>query len=308
MNERQKNEAIGRHKIELGFCLVDWLTLTSFAPQMWSGFGHVLSEITGLPWPDCGEPHKIHVYHGHQKSLPGMGWMFLGSGDQNGKENVMLRVSGRLADMIFNHRYVQSVILDDIAKASRIDLQVTVIEPERWSQWELMKDMKERGQNVRWEHSYDRHLRREMATIYHGSRYSERMTRLYEKASMSGVILLRFETEYKKHRARQVAKSLCGEMKGKGWQYLSHEMNSFKDWRVNKAMSGVLLPDAAATEKIVRERGLDTTYEWLKGAALPVLDRYLKQHDNAGKEIADILTSMLVNRANTIKGVDCEVE
>lgn len=302
MNKKDKNELRGKGIIPLGVCMIDWLNLTSFEPSVWAGFEKSLEEYFGDRWHNEGKESKIHVYEGTSCSLPGVGWAFLGSGMQGGKQNVMLRVTGRLADRIFNRPYVQSVLIGGIAKASRIDLQVTVVEPKNWSQWELMVEMKERGHNVAWIDSIDRVSGKNLATIYHGSRHSSRYTRLYEKLSKSGDVLLRFETEYKGDRAKQVAKSLCEEMKDKGWQYLSHEMNGFKSSNLNKAMKGVLLPDAAVTERVVRERGMDSTLEWIKGVCLPVIDRYLKQHDDAGREINDILISMLVNRAELFGG------
>lgn len=276
----------------LGEARIDWLTLTSYDDGFYLGCQSMLNRILGRGWKDEKTETTIQQYSGYERSVPSRGWAFLGSGVQKDKSHAMLRVSGDLSHHIFMEDYVAQQVLTETSRVTRLDIQITVPESRGWSQWDLNLRLRDAGKRPDYKTSFDRPSMRELATVYLGSRHSMRFKRIYLKVTTSLDICVRFEVELKKARAHQTARAVLSGKADAG-DYLAHEIKQVGDDMLTQLFSD-LNYDLAKTERIVNASPLDGTWEWLVGVCVPVIDRYMNQHDNErSDQLRDLLEKLL---------------
>lgn len=251
---------------------IDWYTLTSFEPTGWQ-FWRSIFDGLGADEID-GNTGRL-MYTGTLWSMKN-GTSFLGSGYQDGKEHIILQVSGKLAQDTFMQA-AKKPLAEAWARCTRIDLQITQYRPTEWDQWRLFNRLKKVGRNVNYVSSMTGPNRTELATIYIGSRYSKRMIRIYEK-SAENQVYLRLEAELKGAVAHKTAKALTIEP-DKIHEYLLGEVQAMLEPKSEREFSQYLggLP--------LRENGVvvkleDRTEKWLLRQVLPAFTKYINQHDS----------------------------
>jgi hypothetical protein len=251
---------------------VDWYTLTSFEPTGWQFWTSIFDKLTAVEFD--GNTGRL-MYTGKLWTMAN-GTAYLGSGYQEGKEHLILQVSGALAEQTFSQS-AKKPIAEAWAKCTRLDLQITVPEPDNWSQWGLFNRLKKLGRNVNYISSKTGPNRTELATIYIGSRWSTRMIRIYEKAA-DNTVYLRCEAELKRQIAHKTAKQVLIDP-DKIDEYLLGEIQAMLEPKSEREFSQYLsgLP-SRENGKIVKLP--DRTEKWLMKQVLPAFTKYVNQHDS----------------------------
>jgi hypothetical protein len=255
-------------QIVLNTPMLDWLTITTYDDMAAKAWWRIVTEGES-------EEKKIMQYDGRIRfTLAGS--IFVGSGYQRRGLHHMVRVSGTMADEHKSILYAQ--LKQGTIRVSRMDVQCTIRKPKEWNQWRFFNRRKRAGKTVAWFQSSDRDAG-ELATVYIGSRRSDRFTRVYEKPSAGGVKLLRVETEYKRDRAHKSAKAM---MDGKGFTpgaMIRHELdNSISDDKLH-ALFSPHCGDRPASVKVHVKTDDDKTFRWLVDDVLPVFKRIAYSHD-----------------------------
>lgn len=259
---------------------LDYLSLTSFNPVALAAMNTWHNSVQEVG----RESHRMQ-YTGDCRS-DRYGTSFLGIGEQRGMTHGLMQVSGSLAESAFNALRIH--LLPGHCKVTRIDLQVTVEYPrEVWSQADLANDLRHESphRSVSYIESQSGPQQTKLATVYYGSRTSDRMVRIYEKLGMADEVLLRFEVEFKGHRAAAAANTL---MQGASKRaILWAEVLRMPDVYNMRRMFGKVLDGDAITIRTVNETG--STEKWLRTVVAPSLDRFLNQHEEDVQPIAVLL-------------------
>jgi len=256
--------------------LLDWLTVTSFEDEFFKYWEKRLNKRVSEI--DVKES-KVLQYDGYMHALPG-GTAFLGTAVQKGTFHYMLRLSGYAAE---EHKEpVYSQVRQGYAKATRVDLQVTVEKPGKWSQWDLLCRLKDAGRTTGWVES--KSFGDAYETVYVGSRKSERFTRIYVKKS-GKTMLLRYETEYKGRRARAVLKALARTETPA--RFLRHELHkTTRDTKLAELYESCLAGAKPLNIKLSVESSVEKTEGWLIGQVLPAFTRHINDHAASGRALA----------------------
>lgn len=256
---------------------IDYLTVTTFdevamaAMKMWHDSVQ-----------ENGKEARRMQYTGDTRA-DRYGTSFLGAGEQKSMTHAMLQVSGMLAASAFTNLRAQ--LIAGKLKLTRIDLQVTVEYPRHtWSQADLFSILRDDNEDrvVNYVESKSGPQGTKLATVYYGSRLSERLVRIYEKVGMGDEVLLRFEVEYKGDRARRVSHDLLAGATEKA--ILWGEVLRLPDVYNLRRWFGKCLETTPHTVRVVREPG--NTQDWLAQVVAPVLDRYLNQHEEDALDMA----------------------
>lgn len=257
--------------LALNVPMLDWLTVTSY------------DEGVGRDWwewvwslPGDGDHKKIMQYEGMVKSVLG-GSVFAGAGEIKKREHYMVYVSGAAADREFER--FRGVLSSGRARASRVDIQITINEPDDWSQLAYMEAAEEVGLKPTNRRSSNLAGDGELMTVYTGSRESGRFDRCYEKESVGGFRFLRFETQYGRKYANELGAALArgeatagaalaGQLARRG------KLECLDVFR--RLLDGDTYNPVYAREKGDREK-------WLLNTVIPAITSYCNQHDaNAG--------------------------
>lgn len=257
--------------LTLNKVMVDWVTVTSFEDRIYD-MGKAMMEALGLEKKE----QRSQQYGG--VGVDGVtGGMWVGTAIQTAKLHNMFRVWGELA-----HNSLQQIAntyqpyRDNL---KRLDAQVTIFEPEGWSQWELLLRCRKNGHTVSWPKAQRLADGQELATVYIGAREaSARYTRVYQKMTDSGRKLLRLEVELKEARALQHGKHLQ--------EYAHGDLSKLRDELAFVAQQDKLLELAFAQvlegniRPIKVQRTESNTAEWIKRQCIPAIDKYLNLHSN----------------------------
>lgn len=219
------------------------------------------------------------------------GTSFFGEGEQKGRNHAMLQVSGSLAESAFSA--CRTFVLNRRAKVTRLDLQATVeYDRQTHSQADLAEDLRHLSPNrsVSYLESKSGPQGTKLATVYYGSRSSERFVRIYEKPGMGDEVLLRFEVEYKGKRAKAVIVALLADTSIKS--ILFGELGKMPKVPALMTLFGRVLSTKPFYTRVVREPG--GTERWLKEKVLPSLDRYLASHDEDADSMAELFMRVIV--------------
>lgn len=255
---------------------IDWLTLTSWELTSWQFWREVVENSGYCLLMNPDEDKKIMQYSGLDYSSD-YGSAFIGTAFIGGREHIMLRVSGELSEVLFE-KLAGYPLTEGWAKCTRIDLQITSTPPSGWDQAKMEVDLRHIGHKPSFITSFDRKLRRDLSTVYIGRRVSQRIARIYEKASDSREVYLRFEYEYKGELANKMARDLAKHPLRKE-DYLLGEIEHLE----YKPLEDIYKPYLLATGErmsVHRVPMPDKTRDWLLGVVIKSLEKYLNQHDN----------------------------
>lgn len=253
--------------------MIDYLTMTSFEDEIYLVAKGIVEELELV---DEMKDYRFLQYSGHSLDLRRGNMQFM-TGVQKLSYHNMVRVSGE-ACMDALPRFA-SVFMPYRDNLTRIDAQVTILEPDNWSQWELLTDLRKRGHHVGWVASRDRDTGFELATVYIGSReHSPRFVRIYQKLTADGQKLLRLEVEIKRDRAREHGKYLV--------EYASGDLSKIRDELgfLSQYHPGLEYTFSASLEgwlKPVRVQRKETSTErWIFDQCLPAIAKYCNEHNS----------------------------
>lgn len=238
---------------------IDWMTITSYEKE----FGRAVKSFVD---------NEVEVITKQQSKLLGYsgtrvvayrGSIFLG---QSLAGHWMLTASGEIADAIFRHH----CLIHMHVKCTRMDIQVTVPEPEMWSQRALAGAVADSGRFGTYSHI----VSQDGQTVYLGSRKSDVFVRIYEKNDAeidAGRVWLRYEVEYKADRSNSLYERLRDGANMGGFLVDSIQRVS----AVEPALGDVFLPCLAGIPpnriRLVKELG--NTEKWLMNQVFPALQK-----------------------------------
>ena len=218
------------------------------------------------------------------------GQSFYGIGTQRGMTHSLLQVSGELADSALTA--VREFIFKGQCRVTRIDLQVTVPYPrETWRQVELFEALKysDMRSSVSYIESRSGPANSTLATVYIGSRSSDRLVRIYEKLGLGESVFLRFEAEYKGKRAMAVTQALLAGNSERS--VLQSELMRIPDTYNLRDLYMPILDGDKAEIRVMPETG--NTEKWLRETVIPALDRFLQSHDTESMAMAELFQKVL---------------
>lgn len=265
---------------------LDYITLTTFNQLAMETFKEWHESVS-----EQEREGKQQQYQGTHRA-DRYGTSFLGSAEQKSMMHSLLRVSGMLSSSAFSRN--REHITAGRVKVTRIDLQVTIdYERSIWSQFDLCQALKlERpDRSISFHESKSGPQNSKLATVYYGSRTSERFCRIYEKRGLADDVHLRYEWEYKGQTAQTVAFHL---LQGESVRsILMGELTKrIPDTYNLRRIFEPALTGRGITVRTVREPG--GTAEWLKVTVLPALDRYLNDHNEDSTEMASLFHAVIL--------------
>lgn len=263
---------IYRESIELDKPLVDWLTLTSFEPNVYDVQNKMVAILKELG-ATVKEPTHTLQYVG-KTAANELGGLYVGSAEQKGAIHFLIQISGELCNDRDLLLPVAQGIREGWLQCRRIDLQMTVIEPEAWQQWAFFNRMKRSKRTVGWVESTneDGEL---LQTVYVGSRSSGKYLRVYEKW-IAETRLLRAEYELKGNTAAAFSRMLFD-----GSSTTARLYKLLIQQTGDKELSTVYLPMLEYVETAVKPKILSNepkTEKWLRETVLPSFTRYINDH------------------------------
>ena len=278
--------------IGINITLIDWVTVTSWEKEF---NGYWCRRLKRLGRSRKGRPGRQLQYDGETFNIA-HGTGFIGETEINGRQSWMLRLSGGAAHE--NIKSVLSQVRQGFANVTRIDIQITVLKPDDWSQWNLLKRLKEARKMTGWVESKTRGDAFE--TVYIGSRSSDRFSRIYtKKAILKGgdegeeTMLLRVETEYKGRRAHAIANSLARNGEARAKDYLMYELqNSLSDNELQLLIAPHLLDVTPTTIKLHLETSADKTERWLLKQVLPTFARHIRSDEASTRALDGFLEAI----------------
>lgn len=253
--------------------LVDWVTLTGKAHQdIIDVFGDF--SLTRNDWTHTA-PQKWLQWQGELRSY-GDGSVFTGMAEINKEDWMVVRASGELSQEVLTQFF--ELTERGVMRVTRIDTQVTVIEPDGWGQINLCNRLYASGKNAQFLGSIDGYSGRKLETVGVGSRTSETFTRIYEKITDGGVKLLRLETEYKGEKARALVtdlefKTITQQMK---WHVQSLRDDKLEAVYAN-ALHGISPHNSKAKAHVSSKKK-----KWLLNTVLPSFEEYINNHSEDG--------------------------
>jgi len=257
--------------LTLNQAMCDYVTCTSYNREHWSLWKKVLREYEGKAGVNPASETSWYQYAGWTAANPGYGELFVGSGQQGGQNHFLITSKGAAANDIY-----QLDALSD-AKCTRIDLQITIDEPETYDARKMQEYSRQHGLDPVYWPSGDG----ELTTLYFGNmRLSDVIfTRLYEKEKDDGGKLLRIECVFRGKKAAAAFHLLRGGNPPEGlirsaMPAVPELLEVFNDY-----LTGEGVPVKVA-------RIEHNTAAWLKRTVLPAFTRYINSHD-ADPEIAE---------------------
>lgn len=265
---------------------LDYLTLTTWNPI---AMGHVQTWIENREGSKVTLDAKRMQYTGALYATRD-GSFFLGEAEQRGQPHFLMQCSGFLADDLLT--VAGGMIVGGYVRVTRIDLQLTV-EYDRgsWSQAALADAMRQNSdRSVSYVESKSGPQGSKLATVYFGSRKSDRFFRIYEKMGMGEDVHLRLEVEYKAPRALGVALALLNDPTI--GEILADEVDRLPDVRgVRGLFLSPLGNPTAYPVKIVKQQ--PNTVKWLIEQVAPALDRVLNDHNIPTDDVVQLFYRIL---------------
>ena len=257
--------------IDLNTVMIDWITITSNAhPSL--DIASSMAVLDLMPRADRSKRQRFMQFVG-DKWEDENGTLFYGyyNSDKTG-EHTIVQVSGSLAHLSLP--YLLPVIKNGNAKATRVDIQSTVEQPNDWEQIRFFNRMEARGRSPQWRSSIDGKSKKQLVSVGVGSRESEVYARCYQKVTNDGHMLLRFEGEYKGGKAEAIVRDIAEHTPA---QFLLWHVQKLDDSQLERtfsqALNGITPHWAKASVKQA-----DKTAEWLLSSALPAFKRVINQH------------------------------
>ena len=263
---------------------IDWLTITTFNPvclQYLDTWGTGVAKHSDREKKRLQYTGKLH--HNEEGSL------YVGTGEQKGRPHHLVQASGLLADSAWT--IARPFILGGTANITRIDLQVTVeYDRQTWDMAKMADYLRadDRGMSVSYLESQSGPAGSKLATVYYGSRSSDRFVRIYEKMGLGEDVFLRFEVEYKSPRAFQVARALAEDADARS--ILRGELDRVEDPQLSAQFACLHDADAYPVQAVKPE---PATLKWLREQVAPALDRVVRDHDIDSNEIEALFRRIL---------------
>lgn len=271
-----------KNSINLGRVEVDWITATSFDHNFYKHWKKELSS-----WERKKDDVKLMQYLGESVELDN-GTMRLLSGLQKGRNHYMLHLTGGLSQTYLTD--VQNQYKQGFLTVKRMDVQITIKKPKAWSQLAFFEAMHGRSA-VGWADSKDKRTGERTETVYIGSRKSDRFKRVYTKVSDSGM-LLRFEVEFKGHRAQSAFKYASLKKRGLN-EILLHELLSLKSSAAESAFYTEIDSDSPYRVRVIRDTSRDRTAAWLSETCLPSAVQYMSDSRADGEMWKTFVDSLM---------------
>ncbi len=251
--------------------LCDWLTLTSFLDQAGSDWARESKQGTFSTQKRLQYEGLVNEYS-----------FFHGTAWQAGRTHHMAQCSGAYADP-----YLHKLACYGYGHCRRLDLQMTVYDTERLDAVRV-RDVYEGRHAVTIISSPSGD------TVYLGSRDSQRMVRIYQKAAN----LIRVELELKGDRAgqawqelvdgqnthegwsRELAALYLGELIGfNHWKYDEPSGETFAPWFWQKVLDEAKHLSQGDTTGIEVRRTEHNTTKWLIQQVEPTIRKLIHSHD-----------------------------
>lgn len=264
---------IYRESVELDKPLIDWLTITSFEPNVYDMQKKMLAFMVQLG-ASITEGAKVLQYIGIM-STNELGSLYVGSAEQKGAVHFLIQISGELCndrDLLIP---IGQGIREGWLQCRRIDLQMTTIELLDWQQWAFFNRQKRSKRTVGWvESSPDGET---LATVYVGSRSSGKFLRVYEKM-IAKTRLLRAEYELKGNTASSFSKMLFD-----GTSTTARLYKLLMQQTDDKELSLIYLPLLEYVETATKPKILSNepkAEKWLRETVLPTFTRFINDHQS----------------------------
>lgn len=258
----------------VGRPMVDYLRLSTWDYQVYRhfvGIFHDKVKSSGIQSHDA----KWLNYEGEEIAAFG-GTLFVGVGQQKGKEAYLIQASSEAAHHMLTP-YGYCLDMGWQVACTRIDPQITVEQPPSWEQFDFLCHVRDETRFLgEWKESPSE-TGGLLCTVYIGSRTSDNYARLYQKATRSKGVYLRFEMEIKGQRAKIAGPSIARNREMIGDLLLGKLVS------INYPPLTALLhmplhtysPDTIKIERVFEE---DKTRSWLLGSVLPAFGRYINSH------------------------------
>lgn len=259
--------------VDLHHAAIDYLTLTSWEYDIMKFWNQKAESEKPKKRVDA----SVQNYSGNMWYFDS-GSAFVGQGEQKSQAHYMVKISGNLAEEWKADAFKQRLAYQ--VECRRVDLQITIPEPDGWLQIALLNRTHRRGQIPGWASSQDAKAGK-LETVYIGSWHSDRLSTVYVKLTAGNSRLLRLETRYKKDRSNALLPMLAkGELPD---NFLRHElMNVIKDAKLRAIFEPSLIGGSPAIAKVRIKDKNDTTKEWLIDKVLPTFARIVLDHDSDG--------------------------
>jgi hypothetical protein len=254
-------------KITINKAMIDYVTMTTKSEAVANVWFSLASAAYGI------QEDKIKRYEGYRGKGEGEG-LFVGKSVGRAKPHYILQASGSVAENCLFFASGEMVKNGEI-RVTRIDVQVTIQEPMGWSQIGYCSACEERGLKPEVKRSQNPiDQRKELMTVYTGTRTSGRYNRCYQKVMESGEVLLRYETEFSRGYSKSIAYGiLSGKttreevVRGEIARRKVQGLGVFDLWQC-----GVFSP------REERREVLDKRGAWLLVDVLPVFAEYINRH------------------------------
>lgn len=254
-------------KIRINETMVDYLTVTTEYAEIASQWLEKLE----LEYGTDGD--RIKRYEGY-RGLDNGTQCFIGQSVGKAKKHYIMQISGEMANRCIGWVDPETVENEQV-RVTRIDVQRTIEQPERWSQIAYADDCETMGHKPSVSRSRDPINRgeNELITVYTGTKKSGRLNRLYQKVMLSGELFLRYETEYSRGYSIAVYKAIV--------QGIS--LDAILTGEIDRRKMGSLLifsgTDESHEPKQEKREIVDKKEAWLMRDILPVFWEYINSHD-----------------------------
>lgn len=265
-------------KLRLNVPLLDWITATSYEHRFYLFWRNELDRRKQEKGGMKEGIKELKRYVG--LSIPhGTGSLFIGSISQPLGNHFAMVAKGEAADLVRLSAYYS--INHHGARFTRIDVQVTVVQPGDWSQLRFLNRCERAGKMTELAQSVDSIYGR-MMTVYVNSRSSDRFVRVYQKGSDDG-LLLRVEAQFGGGQAELLGRQLQTKKVKEG-----DTMRGIIQWIGDEKLTALIMPVLEGyTGELPKYARADTkTDKWLLEQVLPVLARRLNSHD-AGETLRE---------------------
>jgi len=278
---RRKIMASEGRMITLNHALCDWITISGMeSRELWEKWDNFIEGATRDGELEIGVEDERRLQYRGQRYDGRNGSAWAGMADIAGYSWLLFQISGELANEAL--RYLLPATTLPRTRITRLDLQITIEEPEEWEQIRFFNRMKRAAKRPGYIESKGARTRT-LATVYVGQRSSQRIARIYEKETAGGAKLLRFEGEYKGDKAAAVADALAKHTPAE--MILSH-IQSLHDEKLSlvfeSPLSGIVPHNARPTV-----RAESKTEAWLTTQVMAAFRRVINTHSGGGRWVAE---------------------
>lgn len=267
------NQPPNKKEITINKVQYDYFTLTSYDDDLYERFAKIANESEDI------REAKVQQYQGH-KSYFDNGSIFVGTGLQGPALHNLVRLEGPIAEDCKID--VKHSIRDDNARLTRVDIQVTILQPDNYAkdgQWRLFNRINRNEHTPGWAESADP-VHGKLITVYRGSRSSDRFARVYQKPVRADRPALRLEFQLNRRRAEPFGLAwVAGRVDSR--TAFKALLEWFDDEEIRHmfemAVDGFhpLLPKTLRRET--------KTERWLLTQVLTAFTRYINMHDDDGR-------------------------